>query len=499
MSLYCRNFSNLIAKRCFASSSKIPDLTKDRYPIQRGQYAELSDKDYAQFESILDKNRVLTGSDTQGHNIDWLRSVRGYSNVVLKPKTTEEVSEILKYCNSRKLAVCPQGGNTGLVGGSVPVFDEVVISLNSMNKIEYIDEYSGIVTCQAGAILENLESKVQEKGLCVPLDLGAKGSCHIGGNVSTNAGGLRLIRYGNLHGSVTGVEAVTATGQIMNLMSNFKKDNTGYHLKHLFIGSEGSLGIITRLSIQCPTASKAVNVSFLGLNSYDDVMNTFLMAKKELGEILSSVEMIDEVSLNCSNKVFNGQSPIDVFPFYMLIETSGSNQAHDEEKLNEFLRKAMESSLVIDGVTTNEPGKMRNIWLMRERIADSLINIEGYCFKYDISLPLTHFYEIVPATKERVGDLASFVCGYGHIGDSNLHLNVACKNFNQEIYKAIEPFVFEYTSKLKGSISAEHGIGFHKTKYLKYSKTPEAIAFMKQIKELMDPNGILNPYKVLPL
>lgn len=177
--------------------------------------------------------------------------------------------------------------------------------MNSMNKIEYIDEYSGIVTCQAGVVLENLESAVQEKGLCVPLDLGAKGSCHIGGNVSTNAGGLRLIRYGNLQGSVTGVEAVTADGQVMNLMSNFKKDNTGYHLKHLFIGSEGSLGIITRLSIQCPTASKAVNVAFLGLQSYDDVMKTFLLAKKELGEVLSAVEMIDEMSLSCCTKYFN--------------------------------------------------------------------------------------------------------------------------------------------------------------------------------------------------
>ena len=187
----------------------------------------------------------------------------------------------------------------------MPVFDEVVISMSSMNKIESIDEYSGIVTCQSGVVLENLESAVQEKGLCVPLDLGAKGSCHIGGNVSTNAGGLRLLRYGNLHGSVTGVEAVTANGQIMNLMSNFKKDNTGYHLKHLFIGSEGSLGVVTRLSIQCPTASPAVNVSFLGLNSYADVMKTFLLAKQDLGEILSSCEMIDEISLHCSTTILN--------------------------------------------------------------------------------------------------------------------------------------------------------------------------------------------------
>ena len=201
----------------------------------------------------------------------------------------------------------------------------------------------------------------------------------------------------------------------------------------------------------------------------------------------------------------------------MLIETSGSNNEHDEEKLNKFLETAMSSSLVVDGIVTNEPSKMKvrqsisrlcripsinlislqNIWALRERIADSLLN-EGYCFKYDLSLPLKQFYEIVPTTAKHVGDLATYVCGYGHIGDSNLHLNVACEVFNQEIYKRIEPFVFEYTSKLKGSISAEHGIGFHKSKYLKYSKSSEAIYFMKKLKAIMDPNGILNPYKVLP-
>jgi FAD/FMN-containing dehydrogenase len=169
-----------------------------------------------------------------------------------------------------------------------------------MNKIEQIDEYSGIVRCQSGVVLEKLEATVREKGLCVPLDLGAKGTCHIGGNISTNAGGLRLIRYGNLHGSVLGVEAVMANGQILNLMSNFKKDNTGYHLKHMFIGSEGSLGIVTKLALHCPTAPNAVNLAFVGLENYESVLKTFLLAKKELGEILSSVEMMDENSIYAS-------------------------------------------------------------------------------------------------------------------------------------------------------------------------------------------------------
>lgn len=181
----------------------------------------------------------------------------------------------------------------------------------------------------------------------------------------------------------------------------------------------------------------------------------------------------------------------------MLLETSGSRLDHDEEKLTKFLEAAMERGDILDGTVTNEKTKVRQLWQLREFIPTGIIK-DGYCFKYDLSLPLSHFYEIVPATQKRVGDLATRVCGYGHIGDCDLHLNVSCDEFSDEIYKRLEPFVYEYTSKLRGSISAEHGIGFLKSKYLKYSKEPEALALMKQLKVLMDPNGILNPYKVLP-
>lgn len=212
-----------------------------------------------------------------------MAAVRGYSQVLLKPRTTAEVSAILKYCNARKLAVCPQGGNTGLVGGSVPVFDEIILSTQLMNEIEHVDDVSGVLVCQAGCVLERLEERAAEHGLVMPIDLGAKGTCHIGGNVSTNAGGLRLLRYGNLHGNILGVEAVKADGTILDLMSNFKKDNTGYHLKHLFIGSEGTLGVVTKVAIACPTASKAINVAFVGMYIvYAENLNLvdFLSCKK---------------------------------------------------------------------------------------------------------------------------------------------------------------------------------------------------------------------------
>lgn len=239
--------------------------SKDRYSIKRGDFATITTADLKYFESILSADRCITDpNDIELRNIDYFSKYRGSSQLLLKPKTTEEVSAILKHCNARKLAICPQGGNTGLVAGTTPIFDEIILSMQLMNQIEHVDETAGILVCQTGCILEKLEEHLSQHNLIMPIDLGAKGTCQIGGNVSTNAGGVRLIRYGNLHGNVLGIEAVKADGTVLDLMSNFKKDNTGYHLKHLFIGSEGTLGIVTKLAIACPTASKALNVALVG-------------------------------------------------------------------------------------------------------------------------------------------------------------------------------------------------------------------------------------------
>ncbi|XP_071053094.1 D-2-hydroxyglutarate dehydrogenase, mitochondrial isoform X2 [Onthophagus taurus] len=356
----------------------------------------------------------------------------------------------------------------------------------------------GIAVLEAGCILENVENYVNEKGFMMPLDLGAKGSCHIGGNVSTNAGGLRLLRYGNLHGSVLGLEVVKANGEILDLLSTLKKDNTGYHLKHLFIGSEGTLGFITKIAIQCPPKPKALNVAYLGVNSFEDILKTFKMAKSNLGEILSSFELIDEKSLDVVSTYYGMKSPIGIYPFYILIETQGSNLAHDEEKMNLFLEKVMNEGIVLNGTVTNEDSKMKSIWALRERITEGLL-CDGYVFKYDLSYPVKEFYAIVEDLRERLKDPEVFrICGYGHVGDGNIHLNICLKEFSQEILKKIEPYVYEFTSARKGSVSAEHGVGFRKPKYIHYSKSEAAISLMKDLKKVLDPNNILNPYKVLP-
>ena len=290
--------------------------------------------------AVIDGVSKDATDDIEPFNSDWMRKFRGHTQLVLKPSNKEELSQILKYCNDNMLAVVPQGGNTGLVGGSVPVFDEIVINLQKMNKIRSFDEVSGILVADAGVILETADAFLAEKNHIFPLDLGAKGSCHIGGNVATNAGGLRLLRYGSLHGNVLGIEAVLPDGTIMNDLCTLRKNNTGYDLKQLFIGGEGTIGIITAVSIQCPQRSPAVNVAYFGLESFEQVQKAFIEAKKQLSEILSAFELMDGRTQKLVNRITGKKMPLEGdYPFYCLIETSGSNTDHDSEVSQCFSRR----------------------------------------------------------------------------------------------------------------------------------------------------------------
>ena len=282
--------------------------------------------------AVIDGVSADAVDDIEPFNSDWMRKYRGHSKLVLKPGSTEEVSKILKYCNDNMLAVVPQGGNTGLVGGSVPVFDEIVINLQRMNNIRSFDEVSGIFVADAGVILGVADNFLAEKNHIFPLDLGAKGSCQIGGNVATNAGGLRLLRYGSLHGNVLGIEAVLPDGTVVDDLSKLRKNNTGYDIKQLFIGGEGTIGIITGISILCPQRSPAINVAYFGLESYEKCQEAFREAKNQLSEILSAFELMDGRSQKLVNKATGKKMPLEgEYPFYCLIETSGSNTEHDSE------------------------------------------------------------------------------------------------------------------------------------------------------------------------
>lgn len=311
-------------------------LTTEQYPnLKRDErFKTLDNSDIEHFKSILSspETTVLT-EDLEPYNVDWMNKYKGQSKLVLKPKTTAEVAAILKYCNEKKLAIVPQGGNTGLVGGGVPIFDEIVLSTANLKTIRSFDDVSGVLVCDAGCILEELDNYLAKKGYMMPLDLGAKGSCHIGGNVATNAGGLRLLRYGSLHGSVLGIEAVLPDGTIMDNLSTLRKDNTGYDLKQLFIGSEGTIGIITGISILTPKRPNAINVALLGLESYDKVRECFQKSRKGLSEILSAFEFWDEHAFDLvrAHSSSERSSPLETeHPFYVLIETQGSNSEHDQ-------------------------------------------------------------------------------------------------------------------------------------------------------------------------
>uniref|UniRef100_A0A146LKD7 D-2-hydroxyglutarate dehydrogenase, mitochondrial n=1 Tax=Lygus hesperus TaxID=30085 RepID=A0A146LKD7_LYGHE len=483
--------------------SSVAFLTSERYPnLRRGPYGCLSEAHVVTFERILSPERVLTNEDDVApYNIDWIKTVCGQSKIVLRPKSTEELSEVMKVCSENRLAVCPQGGNTGLVGGSVPVFDEVVVSTSLMNRINFVDGISGTASCQAGVVLDKLEAALEPEGLMVPYDLGARGSCQVGGNISTCAGGLRLLRYGSMQANTLGIEAVLADGSILNMMNSLKKDNTGYHLRQLFIGSEGTLGIVTQAVLQCPIRPRSINLALLSLKKFRDVLSTFTLAKQTLSETLSSVEMMDSVCMTSVGNKLGLKCPLDndSDSFFMVVETHGSREDHDVEKMSCFVQEAMDKGLVVDGITSNEPSRMTNLWQLRERITESLCK-DQYVFKYDITLPLGKFYEAVEVLKQRLEPFGSEVqvSGFGHVGDGNLHLNVTSPTYSDALQNAIEPFVFEWTSSVGGSISAEHGMGFKKAKFLKYGKSPEAIRLMRSIKSSMDPLGILNPYKVLP-
>ncbi|KAJ7324953.1 hypothetical protein JRQ81_017973 [Phrynocephalus forsythii] len=472
-------------------------LTSERYGVQRLPFATVSDADLSFFKHLM-PGRVITDSEElKAFNVDWLKSVRGCSKVLLKPQTTVEVSEILRYCNERNLAVNPQGGNTGLVGGSVPVFDEIILSTALMNQVISFDSVSGILVCQAGCILEHLNQYLEELDFIMPLDLGAKGSCHIGGNVATNAGGLRLLRYGSLRGTVLGLEVVLADGTVLNCLTSLRKDNTGYDLKQLFIGSEGTLGIITAVSILCPRKPRTVNLAFLGCTGFSQVLKTFTTCKGMLGEILSAYEFMDNECMELVKRHLKLASPVAESPFYVLIETSGSNSSHDEEKLSDFLEHVMTSNLVKEGTLASEDKKIKALWSLRERITEAL-TCDGYAYKYDICLPVERIYDLVTEMRSRLGNSAKNVVGYGHLGDGNLHLNITTESYSHALLDAIEPYVYEWTSKHRGSISAEHGLGFKKKCFINYSKPREAVLLMQQFKSMLDPKGILNPYKTLP-
>lgn len=480
------------------TSESYPSLKRDP------RFKELTADDVKFFRELLGSgSSVIDGvtqdasDDLEAYNADWMKKYRGQTKLVLKPSTTEQVSEVLKYCNEHLIAVNPQGGNSGLVGGSVPVFDEVVIQMGKMNKIRSFDDVSGILVADGGVIMQEADDYLVQRGYVYPLDLGAKGSAQLGGNVATNAGGLRFLRYGSMHGNILGLEVVLPDGTIVDDLQTLRKNNTGYDLKQLFIGAEGTIGIITAISILCPQRSQAVNVAYFGLESYEKAQQAFKEAKKQLGEVLSAFEMMDGGSQKLYARANDAKLPLESeYPFYCLVETSGSNTDHDSEKLEAFLEHVMGEEIVADGVVAQDETQLQSLWRCREGISESSQHFGGV-YKYDLSIPLPQLYDIITDTRQLMLDQGLMgdeddkpvldVIGYGHMGDQNVHLNVCTRWYDKRVENALEPWVYEWIRDRKGSISAEHGLGLAKKDFIGYSRSENMVKLMKGVKEMYDP------------
>ncbi len=453
------------------------------------------------FQSIVGESRLSTkADDLKVYGKDWTRATPNPS-VILFPKSTEEVSKILRYCHQNRLRVVPSGGRTGLAGAANALEQEVVLSLEKMDRIIKIDPVNLSLTAEAGAVIENLQKAAVEAGLYYPVDLAAKGSCQLGGNIATNAGGLKLIRYGGTREQVLGLEVVMADGSVLDLNFDLRKNNSGYDLKHLFIGSEGTLGVVTKATMKLVPPPKDLRLTCMAAASFEDI--TKLLGLINLRGIYpTAFEFFTHACLDLvlrhskqRRNPFQERSPV-----YVLLECEKQPQGA-ADPLEPFLEEAFERGLISDAVMASNNAEFQNIWGLRENISESVAQ-EGHVRKNDISLPISSlpaFIQEMEKVLQTIKGVQMFL--FGHIGDGNLHLNyVGDPQQDYATFRALtretEIEVFKLVRRYKGSISAEHGIGLLKKADLHFCSPPEAVELMRKIKSAFDPHGILNPGKI---
>lgn len=450
-------------------------------------------------EAIVGGNGVLTGDDVASRDAGWARGACEAAAIV-RPRSTDEISQILQLCHEARQAVVCQGGKTGMVDGCVAGSREIALSLERMNQIEELDSQSRTLTVQAGTPLQAVQEAAEEAGLSFPLDMGARGSATIGGNIATNAGGNRVIRYGMTRNLVLGLEAVLADGTVISSMGKTLKNNAAFDLKQLFIGSEGTLGIVSRAVLRLSPLLNSQSSVLAASDSFENVVQLLHLMDRELGGQLSSFEVMwnSYYQLATSGGEFGKASPMDRdYPYYILMEAMGTDQGEDAEAFEHLLEQAFEQGLIVDAVIPKSQRERDTLWEIRDNVTAF---IEWWpVFLYDVSLAIPDMESYLATIEQRISQQwpDSRVGVFGHLGDGNLHVVVAVGSDSEEQHHQLNEIIYGELAPLGGSISAEHGIGLEKRDYLQYSRTPQEIALMHTLKQTLDPRGILNPGKVL--
>ena len=452
---------------------------------------------------ILGKKGFLSGTDVHsGYHTDsrGIGDVR--PEVVLRPASTADLSQIMSICHAASQPVVVQGGLTGLVLGARPQHGEIVITFERMNKVENIDVNAGIITVQAGAPLQIVQETADAHNMTYPLDLGSRGSCNIGGNLATNAGGNRVIRYGMTRDLTLGIEAVLADGTIVNSLNGFIKNNTGYDFKQLFVGSEGTLGLITRASLRLFPKPKTQLVAFCAAGDFDAVSNLMIHMRSALGADLSAFEVIWAKTYDAIiTDVVGIKAPVAMgHAFYVLIEMMGSDPNGDTEKFETSLAQAMEQGMIVDAVLSRSNAEIDAFWDVRDGMAHAM-GMQQPAVGFDISLSISEMKTIEAVLLDRlqavIGDVRLFIGG--HLADGNLHLVAKAVGDKPQPKEQIQEIVYGWVGEVGGSISAEHGIGMLKRAYLGQSRNTAELALMRTLKQALDPKNILNPGRVFSI
>lgn len=451
-------------------------------------------------QGVVGREHVLVGADIDSRYLhDWYMSLENGTPVaIVRPASTDEVAAVLRACGMHRVPVVTQGGRTGLTGGATPVDGCVVLSLERMSGVEEIDPAAATITVRAGTPLQTVCDAADDAGFLFPLDLGARGSCQIGGNIATNAGGNRVIRYGMTRELVLGLEVVLADGTVVTAMNKMLKNNTGYDLKQIFVGSEGTLGVITRAVLRLQPRPQSMCTAVCAVADYDGGVRLLRHAREALAGTLSAFEMMwpDFYELVTRN-VRSLRPPLPYgFGAYVLIEALGSDQAADQARFEAMFSAALEQKLVADAVIAKSRGEAKALWAVRDASAE-FPRIFWPHVKFDVSIPTADIGRFVATTKAAIrarwADAQTVT--FGHIGDSNIHFEVKVGDGAQPDTE-IAQIVYDGVRQWSGSISAEHGIGLLKRPYLAYTRTPAEIELMRRLKRVLDPLGIMNPGKV---